>query len=369
MDQRTCTADGCETQKIMGRGLCGKHYQAARRTGTLPPLPEKATACAIEDCDKPVHQRGWCHMHYQRYRRHGSPTAAVRAYGADAACSAEGCEDKARARGLCSSHYMQEYRGQNLRVEKRERYGPVCTVDECEDDHHSRGYCVTHYARWKRTGDPGPAEKLRERRTGLCRGPECTLPVQARGLCAGHYAQQAADRPLTPIERRAVPKGAPCAVGGCGRPVLTRDGLCRTHYRYRATGAEDWQRPIPDKAADGEGHINENGYRVITVNGAPVLEHRYAVENDIGRPLLPDETVHHKAGGFKGRSNNDLSNLELWTGKHPKGHRVEDVTEYTLEHQETYLPLMPDEQLARLAALGAEAARLRAERGGSTEAP
>lgn len=51
----------------------------------------------------------------------------------------------------------------------------------------------------------------------------------------------------------------------------------------------------------------------------------------LGRELLPTETVHHKTGGRAGRSNNDLSNLELWSGRHPRGHRVDDIVTYCRE--------------------------------------
>lgn len=363
MDKRTCAAPGCDSGKIVGRGLCGKHYQQAKRTDTLPPLPEKPTQCLIENCDKPIHQRGWCHMHYQRYRRLGDPRAETRVYGSDAECSVEGCAEKSRARGLCQPHYMRQYRGGDLSVQTpHQSYGPTCTVEGCEEPHHSRGYCSTHYARWQRTGAPGSAAKLKERREGTCRGPECSIPVQSKGLCSGHYAQEAAGRPLTPIARRVAPKGSPCTVEGCDRPVLTLDGLCRTHYRYRAAGDVDWDRPIPDKAPDGTGHVNEYGYRVITVNGDSVLEHRYVMEQIKGRPLRSDETVHHKKGGFKGRSNNVPSNLELWTGRHPKGHRVEDVVLYCREmlalygesdERERYVPFLPAESAEAAAATAA----------------
>jgi hypothetical protein len=75
------------------------------------------------------------------------------------------------------------------------------------------------------------------------------------------------------------------------------------------------------KAADGLGSINSNGYRVITVPkgtpGAPsyrvVLEHRYVMQKWLGRPLLAQETVHHRDGN---RLNNKIENLELRSGRH-----------------------------------------------------
>jgi endogenous inhibitor of DNA gyrase (YacG/DUF329 family) len=67
-----------------------------------------------------------------------------------------------------------------------------------------------------------------------------------------------------------------------------------------------------------------------------VQEHRWVMEQHIGRPLRTAETVHHMTGGFQGRSNNDLSNLQLWSGRHPKGHRIEDIVLYCREMLSVY---------------------------------
>ena len=66
-------------------------------------------------------------------------------------------------------------------------------------------------------------------------------------------------------------------------------------------------------------------------------------------------------GGFAGRSDNRLENLELWTKRHPGGHRVEDVARYCREmlavygddgERVAYEPLMPVEQRGALMAKG-----------------
>lgn len=41
----------------------------------------------------------------------------------------------------------------------------VCSVDGCDEKHKAYGLCVKHAARFKRTGDTGPAESLRKTRT------------------------------------------------------------------------------------------------------------------------------------------------------------------------------------------------------------
>jgi hypothetical protein len=52
------------------------------------------------------------------------------------------------------------------------------------------------------------------------------------------------------------------------------------------------------------------------------------MERHLGRELLPKETVHHKD---LNKLNNELSNLELWTGSHPAGQRVSDVVAWCKE--------------------------------------
>ena len=55
------------------------------------------------------------------------------------------------------------------------------------------------------------------------------------------------------------------------------------------------------------GHISK-GYRRIAVDGRMVFEHRYVMEQMIGRPLVPGEVVHHRDSDTL---NNAPDNLEL----------------------------------------------------------
>jgi hypothetical protein len=50
-------------------------------------------------------------------------------------------------------------------------------------------------------------------------------------------------------------------------------------------------------------------------------EHRYVMEQMIGRPLKSSEHVHHRNGD---RSDNRPQNLELWIVQHPSGQRLDD---------------------------------------------
>lgn len=55
------------------------------------------------------------------------------------------------------------------------------------------------------------------------------------------------------------------------------------------------------------------------------MEHRHVMEAMLGRPMRPEETVHHRNGV---RSDNRPENLELWSTSQPPGQRVVDKVEW-----------------------------------------
>jgi len=95
------------------------------------------------------------------------------------------------------------------------------------------------------------------------------------------------------------------------------------HSRSRRHG--DPGLAEPKIAPKGAGTLKRDGYRTIS----KVPEHRLVMEQMLGRPLEPWETVHHKNGI---RDDNRPENLELWCKPQPYGQRAADLVEFVVEH-------------------------------------
>jgi len=84
--------------------------------------------------------------------------------------------------------------------------------------------------------------------------------------------------------------------------------------------------------------VDDDGYALVrpTGRGKWVRENRYVMEQFLGRRLFSHETVHHKNGV---RTDNRLTNLELWSTYQPKGQRMIDKLVWAQEIIDTYLPI------------------------------
>lgn len=215
--------------------------------------------------------------------------------------------------------------------------GDKCKVPDCEQDRSTRGYCQMHYKRVLRTGDPGPPGPLRVR--GTCRAPNCEEPVDAKDLCHGHY-QRVQRGSRLPVDAPLRKGKQMCKVEDCERDVHGR-GYCGAHYK-RVLKHGDPLAHIPIREADGHGTVAHDGYRYVPVppklrrltrGAAWIAEHRLVMAKHLGRPLRPDENVHHINGV---RDDNKLDNLELWSTSQPSGQRVEDLLVYAQVIVERY---------------------------------
>lgn len=164
----------------------------------------------------------------------------------------------------------------------------------------------------------------------LCSFNPCPRYADTVGLCRAHHRQKCAGKPLTQLKNLGA--AWVCGLEFCDRP---RKGpkYCQGHEKQKQKGKEFtplkriWQKV---------GYKTSEGYVLLwkpehpdSTKGGYVAEHRYVMEQHIGRRLMKFENVHHKNGV---RDDNRIENLELWVRPQPAGQRLDDLLEWVVDN-------------------------------------
>lgn len=219
----------------------------------------------------------------------------------------------------------------------------MCIIEGCDRLRGSaQGWCYTHYRRWKKNGDPLALKY--QPVPEFCTIDGCDNNAKAKGLCPMHIQRKLRGADMGAPKQRIRNKG--CDVDGCKRKH-NRAGYCSMHAsrveKYGEPGPAGMLTNLPEGTVTGR-YTGKSGYVYLTVTGrkqakrgpgvGEVAEHRFVMEQHLGRRLGPREQVHHVNGV---RDDNRLENLELWVRPQPTGQRVDDLVAWVVEMYPDYV--------------------------------
>lgn len=105
-------------------------------------------------------------------------------------CFVDGCEKPIVAHKLCSTHYKRwKKHGDPGPAETSRLKNRICSVEGCDRSYFARDFCQMHYHRWQRHGDPGSAEPAIICGQVVCSVEGCNEPYRCNGFCIKHQAR------------------------------------------------------------------------------------------------------------------------------------------------------------------------------------
>lgn len=154
-------------------------------------------------------------------------------------------------------------------------------------------------------------------------------------MCAKHYQRARYQSRESPNSQGRTARGdskkraLTCKVAGCESAYYAK-GFCGKHYQIDRRRPGETHNLVAPK---GSGWATKDGYRKLRHGGRVRFQHHVVMEQHMGRPLHPDETVHHRNGV---RDDNRIENLELRVKAHGKGILPHDAVAWAREILERY---------------------------------
>lgn len=181
------------------------------------------------------------------------------------------------------------------------------------------------------------AQKLARYGERAC--PQCGTTYEAKTRQQIYCSQPCATAAAQNRRRKYLATTIACET--CGKEFAQRGGraarFCSRECLYesmRGEKASHWKGGRHVRA-DGYVSVQAAGHASAHGHGGYVKEHRLVMEQQLGRALRPNETVHHRNGD---RADNRIENLELWVKRHTPGQRVEDLVAWAKEILALYEP-------------------------------